>query len=149
VYQNHSDPICVWRAYVIRGMRRRHKQKSYTISNQSEQSDWNGFPEIRFEYDFKPHINVAWNGFVKIRFHVSFYRSHLLNVIWFQFDIHKNQIWSDNLNKAEMALASTVPIQDFKITQYLTSTSFTHTSLPHSTIHEFTALHLSKMLRAG
>ncbi len=35
-----------------------------------------------------------------------FCRSHLLNMIRFQLDMHKNLIWTDGLNKAQVAALS-------------------------------------------
>lgn len=49
-----------------------------------------------FESDSKPHTNVARNRFAQIGFHVVHFRSDYLNMIWFQSDLHKIQIWADS-----------------------------------------------------
>lgn len=79
-------------------MRQQQKGESamrgYVKSNQNE-TDFQSF-----EKDLKPHMTVAGNGFVKIIFHIIFCHSRLPNMIRFQLDMYKNQIWIHSLNKA-------------------------------------------------
>lgn len=45
-------------------------------------------PIYKMWFEFQNTYECSWNGFVKIRFHMIFCRSHLLNIIRFQLDMH-------------------------------------------------------------
>ncbi len=65
-------------------------------------SDLTGHTETDFQkcdLNWIPsHIRIARNGFAQIRFHEVRCRSDYLNMIAFQSDLHKNQIWVGSLN---------------------------------------------------